>query len=68
MDTLIVGGIGFFTTLTLMFIVLKVVGRIDWNWFLVLSPFVIFIGLLVVGSLLFMGIVGVLGILAILVS
>lgn len=32
------GGIGFFTVLTIVFIVLKLVGVIDWSWVWVLSP------------------------------
>lgn len=32
------GGIGLFSVLTIVFIVLKVVGVIDWSWVWVLSP------------------------------
>ena len=32
------GGTGFFGVLTIVFIVLKLVGTIDWSWTLVLSP------------------------------
>lgn len=32
-------GISFFSTLGLVFIVLKLIGKIDWSWWLVLSPF-----------------------------
>lgn len=32
------GGIGFFTVLTIVFIVLKLTGVIDWSWVWVLSP------------------------------
>lgn len=32
------GGMGFISTLTLIFIVLKLVGVIDWSWAWVLSP------------------------------
>lgn len=32
------GGIGFFDALALIFIVLKLVGIIDWSWVWVLSP------------------------------
>lgn len=32
------GGIGFFGLLTIVFIVLKLTGYIDWSWFWVLSP------------------------------
>lgn len=37
------GGIGFFGLLTLVFIVLKLIGKITWSWIWVLSP--IWIGL-----------------------
>ena len=32
------GGIGFLGLLTIVFIVLKLIGKIDWSWWLVLSP------------------------------
>lgn len=32
------GGIGFTGLLTIAFIVLKLLGKIDWSWFWVLSP------------------------------
>jgi len=32
------GGIGFVGLLTITFIVLKLVGVIDWNWWWILSP------------------------------
>ncbi len=32
------GGLGFVSVLTLIFIVLKLAGRIDWLWMWVLSP------------------------------
>ena len=38
------GGIGFAGLLTIVFIVLKLLGKIDWSWWWVLSP--IWIGLL----------------------
>lgn len=38
-NTINIGG-GFFTTLTLIFIVLKLVGIIHWSWFWVLSPLI----------------------------
>ena len=31
-------GLGFVDALTLLFIALKLTGRIDWNWIWVLSP------------------------------
>jgi hypothetical protein len=39
------GGIGFFGLLTIVFIILKLIGKIDWSWFWVLSPLIISIGL-----------------------
>lgn len=33
------GGIGCFTVLGIIFIVLKLVGTIDWSWWWVLAPF-----------------------------
>jgi hypothetical protein len=46
------GGIGFFGLLTIVFIVLKLTGYIDWSWFWVISPIlvpIIFgIGLLII--------------------
>ena len=41
------GGIGTVGALTLIFIVLKLVGVINWSWLLVLSPIWIVIGLYV---------------------
>ena len=32
------GGIGFVGLLTIVFIVLKLIGKIDWSWLWVLSP------------------------------
>ena len=39
-DTYVVsgGGIGFCGTLTLIFITLKLLGKIDWSWIWILSP------------------------------
>ena len=37
-------GIGIFGTLTLIFVVLKLVGVISWSWWWVLSPSLIAIG------------------------
>lgn len=31
-------GIGFFGLLTIVFIVLKLIGKIDWSWWWVLAP------------------------------
>lgn len=48
-----IGG-GFCGLLTIVFIVLKLIGKIDWSWFWVLSPliFSIIIGILVLLILL----------------
>lgn len=44
------GGIGFFSSLTIAFIVLKLIGIIGWSWFWVLSPIIItsIIGIIVI--------------------
>jgi hypothetical protein len=34
------GGVGFFGLLTLIFVVFKLLGRIDWSWWVVLSPMI----------------------------
>jgi len=34
------GGIGFVGLLTIVFIILKLVDKIDWTWFWVLSPII----------------------------
>jgi len=39
------GGIGFFSLLTLIFITLKLLNKIDWSWWWVLAP--LWIGLCV---------------------
>lgn len=41
------GGIGFFGLLTIVFIVLKLTGYIDWSWWWVLSPILISVGLFI---------------------
>ena len=46
--------IGFLGLLTILFITLKLLGTIDWSWWLVLSPIIIGIALVVV-SLFFIG-------------
>lgn len=47
------GGIGFTGLLTVLFIALKLLGRINWSWWWVLSPiwisFILVIVLLVIG-------------------
>lgn len=47
------GGIGFCGLLTIAFIVLKLCGVIDWNWFWVLSPILIPLQLFLVVFLIF---------------
>lgn len=43
------GGIGFCGLLTIVFIVLKLVGTIDWSWWWVLAPTWIPLALFVIG-------------------
>ena len=45
------GGIGFAGLLTIVFIVLKLIGRISWSWVWVLSP--IWIGALLIPVFVF---------------
>lgn len=54
------GGIGFTGLLTIVFIVLKLCGVIDWSWWWVLSPLWISAGL-VVAVLLFIGLIALIG-------
>lgn len=42
------GGIGFTGLLTIVFITLKLIGKIDWNWWWVLSPAIIVSSLYVI--------------------
>lgn len=46
------GGIGFGSTILLIFIILKLVGVIDWSWWWVLSPIWIPVVLLMAVSIL----------------
>lgn len=56
------GGIGFTGVLTIVFVVLKLLGKIDWSWVWVLSPLwipivsivsmIIVIGIIVIGIVL----------------
>lgn len=39
------GGIGFFGLLTIVFIVMKILGKITWSWWWVLSPIWIVTGI-----------------------
>jgi hypothetical protein len=50
-----IGGIGFCGLLTIVFIALKLLGRITWSWFWVLSPlwipvclFILIVGIVVI--------------------
>lgn len=47
------GGIGLHTVLTLIFIVLKLVGVIDWKWVWVLSPIWIVLALNIIVFLIY---------------
>ncbi len=40
-------GIGFFGALTILFIALKLLGKIDWSWWWVLSPIWIIAGIII---------------------
>jgi len=53
------GGLGFFGLLTIVFIILKLTGYIDWSWWWVLAPFwipwaivLIVLGILGIGALI----------------
>ena len=48
------GGIGFCGALTLVFIILKLVHKIDWSWFWVLSPLIFSTGLGVIILIVFL--------------
>lgn len=50
------GGMGICSVLTIVFVVLKLTGVIDWKWVWVLAPTLVPLALVVV-SLLFLGIV-----------
>lgn len=52
------GGLGFGSVLTIVFVVLKLCGVINWNWFWVLSPLIFSIGLFIL-ILLILFVVGV---------
>lgn len=41
------GGIGFLGALTLLFIALKLMNKIDWDWFWVVSPLAIPLGIFI---------------------
>lgn len=50
------GGIGFFGLLTIVFIILKLMGYIEWAWIWVLSPiwipFAVVIGILIIAGII----------------
>lgn len=52
------GGMGLLEILLIVFVILKLVGSIDWSWWWVLSPLLIPIGLLIVVLIVF-GIISV---------
>ncbi len=47
------GGIGFTGLLTIVFIVLKLLDKIDWSWWWVLSPLWIPVGLIIAGLVVY---------------
>ena len=49
------GGVSFLHVLTLIFVVLKLTGVINWTWWLVLLPSLINFGL-ILGMILFVGV------------
>ena len=49
-------GIGFSGLLTIVFIVLKLIGKIDWSWWWVLSPIWISISLVLIFLIVAVGI------------
>ena len=46
-------GLGLGSVLTIIFVVLKLVGVIDWSWWWVLSPTLISIGLVLIVAIIF---------------
>lgn len=44
------GGIGFVEALTIAFIVLKLVGEINWSWWLVLLPIILYYSLALIAG------------------
>lgn len=49
------GGIGFAGLLAIVFITLKLIGKIDWPWIWVLSPIWISAGIVILILLIFLG-------------
>lgn len=58
------GGIGFTGLLTIVFIVLKLLGKIAWSWWWVLSPLWISAGLVLAILLIGLLVLAVIGIIA----
>ena len=52
-------GIGFTGLLTIVFIVLKLLGKISWSWWWVLSPIWISAGLVVLVSIIVLTVAGI---------
>jgi len=50
------GGIGFTGLLTIVFITLKLLGKIDWSWWWVLSPILIATGIITLVLLILLGV------------
>ena len=48
------GGIGFLGLLTIAFIVLKLLGHIEWSWFWVLSPLMVVPAILAIVGIVFL--------------
>lgn len=48
-----ISGISLFNILTLIFIVLKLTGSIEWSWFFVLLPTIVYVCLLIVLALIY---------------
>lgn len=51
------GGIGFFSLLTIVLVVLKAMGYINWSWWLVFSPMLIGFGIGLLFMLIFFAII-----------
>ena len=47
------GGVGCLTVIGIVFVILKLIGTIDWSWWYVLMPFTIELGIFIVVILVF---------------
>lgn len=56
------GGLSFASVLTLIFIVLKLVGVINWSWFWVLSPIIFSVGLGILAIVFFLIVAVIIGV------